>query len=58
MKNLVKDASIGPLREAINQGKDIAKLKKEDMRPITLQVCKKRLHAGPRKFKIISQIDH
>ncbi|XP_058778963.1 ATPase family AAA domain-containing protein FIGL1 [Vicia villosa] len=44
MKNLVKDASIGPLREAINQGMEIAKLKKEDMRPITLQDFKNSLN--------------
>nr|GEW36546.1 ATPase family AAA domain-containing protein FIGL1 [Tanacetum cinerariifolium] len=37
MKNLVKDASMGPLREALRQGTEIAKLKKEDMRPVTLQ---------------------
>ena len=35
MKNLVKDASMGPLREALRQGTEIAKLKKEDMRPVT-----------------------
>ncbi|XP_059669975.1 ATPase family AAA domain-containing protein FIGL1-like [Cornus florida] len=37
MKNLVKDASMGPLREALKQGIEIAMLKKEDMRPVTLQ---------------------
>ncbi|XP_020206777.1 ATPase family AAA domain-containing protein FIGL1 isoform X1 [Cajanus cajan] len=37
MKNLVKDASMGPLREALGQGIEIAKLKKEDMRPVTLK---------------------
>ncbi|KAL6325206.1 hypothetical protein AAG906_023051 [Vitis piasezkii] len=37
MKNLVKDASMGPLREALRQGIEITKLKKEDMRPVTLQ---------------------
>ncbi|KAJ6820057.1 fidgetin-like protein 1 [Iris pallida] len=36
MKNLVKDASMGPLREALRQGIQITELKKEDMRPITL----------------------
>lgn len=46
MKNLVKDASMGPLREALRQGIEITNLKKEDMRPVTLQVCK-RLHAEP-----------
>lgn len=45
MKNLVKDASMGPLREALRQGIEITKLKKEDMRPVTLQVmtCKSEL---------------
>lgn len=38
MKNLVKDASMGPLREALKQGTDITLLKKEDMRPVTLKV--------------------
>lgn len=38
MKNLVKDASMGPLREALKQGIEITTLKKEDMRPVTLQV--------------------
>ena len=38
MKNLVKDASMGPLREALRQGIEITKLKKEDMKPVTLQV--------------------
>lgn len=37
MKNLVKDASMGPLREALRQGVEITKLNKEDMRPVTLQ---------------------
>ncbi|KAI7741929.1 hypothetical protein M8C21_024308 [Ambrosia artemisiifolia] len=36
MKNLVKDASMGPLREAMRDTK-ITELKKEDMRPVTLQ---------------------
>lgn len=39
MKNLVKDASMGPLREALRQGIEIANLKKEDLRPVTLQVA-------------------
>jgi len=39
MKNLVKDASMGPLREALRQGIEITQLKKEDMRPVTLQVA-------------------
>ncbi|CAL8142788.1 unnamed protein product [Prunus armeniaca] len=38
MKNLVKDASMGPLREALKQGIEITKLKKEDMRAVTVQV--------------------
>ncbi|XP_008441344.2 ATPase family AAA domain-containing protein FIGL1 isoform X1 [Cucumis melo] len=37
MKNLVKDASMGPLREALQQGTDITLLKKEDMRPVNLK---------------------
>jgi SpoVK/Ycf46/Vps4 family AAA+-type ATPase len=49
MKNLVKDASMGPLREKIRQGVKIADLKKEDMRPVTLQVCK-RVHTKPKKI--------
>ncbi|KAG4927037.1 hypothetical protein JHK82_052819 [Glycine max] len=43
MKNLVKDASMGPLREALGQGIEITKLKKEDMRPVTLQDFKNSL---------------
>lgn len=37
MKNLVKDASMGPLREALKQGTEITKLKMDDMRPVTLK---------------------
>uniref|UniRef100_A0A0D3HU47 AAA+ ATPase domain-containing protein n=1 Tax=Oryza barthii TaxID=65489 RepID=A0A0D3HU47_9ORYZ len=37
MKNLVKDASMGPLREALQQGVGITKLNKEDMRPVMLK---------------------
>ncbi|KAJ7974798.1 Katanin p60 atpase-containing subunit a1 [Quillaja saponaria] len=37
MKNLVKDASMGPLREALRRGIEITKLRKEDMRPVILQ---------------------
>ncbi|CAL9193551.1 unnamed protein product [Musa hybrid cultivar] len=37
MKNLVKDASMGPLREALRQGIEITKLRKEDMRAVTRQ---------------------
>ncbi|KAI3705506.1 hypothetical protein L1987_75745 [Smallanthus sonchifolius] len=36
MKNLVKDASMGPLREAMRRT-EISQLKKEDMRPVTLE---------------------
>jgi hypothetical protein len=38
MKNLVKDASMGPLREAFQQGVEITKLNKEEMRPVMLKV--------------------
>jgi len=38
MKNLVKDASMGPLRDALRQGIEITEVNKEDMRPVTLQV--------------------
>uniref|UniRef100_J3ND69 AAA+ ATPase domain-containing protein n=1 Tax=Oryza brachyantha TaxID=4533 RepID=J3ND69_ORYBR len=37
MKNLVKDASMGPLRDALQQGVGITKLIKEDMRPVMLK---------------------
>lgn len=37
MKNLVKDACMGPLREALQQGIEITNLKKEEMRPVTLK---------------------
>ncbi|XP_062203363.1 ATPase family AAA domain-containing protein FIGL1 isoform X2 [Phragmites australis] len=37
MKNLVKDASMGPLREALQRGVEITKLDKEDMRPVMLK---------------------
>ncbi|KAG8637747.1 ATPase family AAA domain-containing protein FIGL1 isoform X4 [Manihot esculenta] len=43
MKNLVKDASMGPLREALKQGIEITKLRKEDMRPVTLEDFEKAL---------------
>ncbi|GAA0149530.1 non-motor microtubule binding protein [Lithospermum erythrorhizon] len=43
MKNLVKDASMGPLREALRQGIEITKLEKEDMRPVTLKDFKDAL---------------
>ncbi|KAH9743508.1 fidgetin-like protein 1 [Citrus sinensis] len=38
MKNLVKEASMGPLREALRLGIEITRLQKEDMQPVTLQV--------------------
>ena len=38
MTNLVKDASMGPVREALRQGTKITKLKQEEMRPVSLQV--------------------
>jgi len=41
MKNLVKDASMGPLREALQRGVEITKLSKEDMRPVMLKVLVK-----------------
>ncbi|KAK4795068.1 hypothetical protein SAY86_013062 [Trapa natans] len=43
MKNLVKDASMGPLREALRQGIEITRLKKEDMRAVILQDFKMAL---------------
>ncbi|XP_022895055.1 ATPase family AAA domain-containing protein FIGL1 isoform X1 [Olea europaea var. sylvestris] len=44
MKNLVKDASMGPLREALRQGIEITNLKKDDMRPVTLQDFENAIH--------------
>lgn len=38
MKNLVKDATMGPLREALKRGIDITNLTKDDMGLVTLQV--------------------
>jgi hypothetical protein len=38
MKNLVKEASLGPLREALMQGRDIGNISKDEMRPISVQV--------------------
>ncbi|GER38918.1 P-loop containing nucleoside triphosphatehydrolases superfamily protein [Striga asiatica] len=43
MKNLVKDAPKGPPREALKQGIEITKLKKEDMRAVNLQDFEKAL---------------
>ncbi|GKA19218.1 fidgetin-like protein 1 [Tanacetum coccineum] len=37
MKNLVKDASMGPVREALKQGIELTNLNKKDMRSVTLQ---------------------
>ena len=44
MKNLVKDASMGSLKEALRQDIEITKLEKEDMRPVTLQVRESTVH--------------
>lgn len=52
MKNLVKDASMGPLREALRQGIEITKLKKEDIRPVNLQVHRMQCDE-PKIFKNI-----
>ncbi|XP_010514399.1 PREDICTED: fidgetin-like protein 1 [Camelina sativa] len=43
MKNLVKDATMGPLREALKRGIDITNLTKDDMRLVTLQDFKDAL---------------
>ncbi|KAL9267637.1 ATPase family AAA domain-containing protein [Drosera capensis] len=43
MKNLVKDASMGPLRDVLRQGIEITKINKEDIRPVTLQDFKESL---------------
>lgn len=56
MKNLVKDASMGPLREALKQGIEITKLKKEDMRPVTLQVNVDREDSAV--FKVKKKLQH
>lgn len=39
MKNLVKEASMGPLREALSQDQDINNISNDKLRPISLQVC-------------------
>jgi len=44
MKNLVKDASMGPLREALQRGVEITKLSKEDMRPVMLKDFENAMH--------------
>lgn len=54
MKNLVKDASMGPLREALRQGTEITTLKKEDMRPVTLQVITEGMHKLQPQNKLCS----
>ncbi|GKF08380.1 ATPase family AAA domain-containing protein FIGL1 [Tanacetum coccineum] len=38
MANLVKDASMGPVREALRRGIQITNLKNEDMRPVSPHV--------------------
>ncbi|CAN8253749.1 unnamed protein product [Cochlearia groenlandica] len=43
MKNLVKDATMGPLREAFKRGIEITNLTKDDMRLVTLQDFKDAL---------------
>ncbi|CAA7046531.1 unnamed protein product [Microthlaspi erraticum] len=43
MKNLVKDATMGPLREALKRGIDITNLTKDDMGFVTLQDFKDAL---------------
>lgn len=53
MKNLVKDASMGPLREALKRGIEITKLKKEDMRPVTLQVKIKHKMQNSKDFLVL-----
>jgi fidgetin-like protein 1 len=57
MKNLVKDASLGPIREQIRQGAKVVNLEKEKIRPVTLQVCNK-VHTEYRNFKNVSMIDY
>jgi hypothetical protein len=51
MKNLVKDASMGPLREALQRGVEITKLSKEDMRPVMLKVLFKYISIGVHKIR-------
>lgn len=43
MKNLVKDATMGPLREALKRGIEITNLTKDDMRLVTLQVNNRKM---------------
>ncbi|CAH1437790.1 unnamed protein product [Lactuca virosa] len=43
MTNLVKDASMGPIREVLKLGAEITNLKMEDMRSVTLKDFKDAL---------------
>ncbi|XP_047311564.1 ATPase family AAA domain-containing protein FIGL1 [Impatiens glandulifera] len=43
MKNLVMDASMGPLRDALRQGIEITNLKKEDLRTVIVEDFKNAL---------------
>ncbi|GFP98973.1 fidgetin-like protein 1 [Phtheirospermum japonicum] len=52
MKNLVKDASMGPLREALIHGIEITKLKKEDMRAVNLQADALWINAPTRPIQV------
>jgi SpoVK/Ycf46/Vps4 family AAA+-type ATPase len=54
MKNLVKDATMGPLREALKRGIDITNLTKDDMRLVTLQVhkIKMKIFCGIIMFRV------
>jgi hypothetical protein len=54
MKNLVKDASMGPLREALQRGVEITKLSKEDMRPVMLKVLFKYKYWGPQNQRLLA----
>jgi hypothetical protein len=47
MKNLVKEASMGPLRELLMQGKDIGSISQQDRRSITVQVGHKSIELYP-----------
>nr|XP_043639709.1 ATPase family AAA domain-containing protein FIGL1-like [Erigeron canadensis] len=40
MKIFVKDAAMGPVREALKECTDPAKLIKDQLRPVTMQVCR------------------
>jgi len=66
MKNLVKDASMGPLREALQRGVEITKLSKEDMRPVMLKVLvkyvleskKSEVSGHLKRKKLFHSMDH